>query len=203
MVVAIVAVGAWAAPGVTGEADRLAELIGAGPGRTIAEIGAGDGSFSMAIARKIQPGGTIYSTELDPDRLREIQERADRDQAANVVVIAAGAASTNLPDQCCDAAFMRNVYHHIRDTAAFNRSLRQAVKPGGLVAIIDFPPNSFGHLDPGGDEGGRNGHGVTARVVSREMERAGFVTDRVEEDWEGRTYLVLMRAPGPYKSVPE
>lgn len=211
LLLAGIAVLAWAAvsygpvvafhllpPTITGEVQRLAELIGAEPGRTVAEIGAGDGSFSIAIARRLQPDGTLYSTELDPERLREIQQRADRERAANVIVVAAGEASTNLPDQCCDAVFMRNVYHHIGDTDAFNRSLRQAVRPGGRVAVIDFPPRSFGHLDgpPAGTEGERNGHGVSARAVAREMERAGFVTERIEEDWGGRTYLVLLRAPG-------
>lgn len=184
-------------PALTGEADRLAELLGAEPGRTIAEIGAGDGSFSIAIARRLQPGGTLYSTELDPDRLREIRQRAEREHTANLIVVAAGEAATNLPEQCCDAVFMRNVYHHLRDTAAFNRSLRRTLKPGGRVAVIDFPPSSF----RGGEgEGGRNGHGVTARAVSSEMEKAGFVTEQVDEEWGGRTFLVLLRAPG---SIPE
>jgi SAM-dependent methyltransferase len=185
-------------PTLTGEADRLAALIGAEPGRTIAEIGAGDGAFSIAIARRLEPGGTLYSTELDPALLRRIQRRAERERAGNVIVVAAGEASTNLPEACCDAVFMRNVYHHIADTAAFNRSLRRAVKPGGLVAVIDFPPRSFAHLDrpPAGTEGERNGHGVSARTVAREMERAGFVAERIVEDWGGRTYLVLLRAPG-------
>jgi SAM-dependent methyltransferase len=184
-------------PSVTGEAGRLAELLGAEPGRTIAEIGAGDGSFSVAIARLLQPGGTLYSTELDPDRLGDIRKRVDRERLDNVVVVAAGEASTNLPDECCDAIFMRNVYHHIADTAAFNRSLRRAIRPGGRVAIIDFPPGALSGRDRPGDGGReRNGHGVTAHAVARELEEAGFVSERVDEDWGGRTYLVLLRAPG-------
>ena len=184
-------------PAITGEEDRLAEVLGAAPGRTIAEIGAGDGTFSVAIARRLLPGGTLYSTELDPNRLREIQERADREQLGNVVVVAAAPAATNLPDGCCEAVFMRNVYHHLADTAAFDRSLRQALRPGGRVAVIDFPPRSFSHLEGDeGAEGRRTGHGVTPRSVAREMERAGFVVERIDEDWGGRTFLVLLRAPG-------
>ena len=181
-------------PTLTGEEERLAALLEAWPGRTIAEIGAGDGSFSVPIARRLQPGGTLYSTELDPERLRDIKERADREQVSNLVVVAAAATGTNLPDNCCDAVFMRNVYHHITDTEAFNRSLRRTVRPGGTVAVIDFPPRSVG--PDRGPEGERNGHGVSAKAVASELQRAGFIVERIDEDWGGRTYLVLARAPG-------
>jgi len=185
-------------PTITGEEARLAELLDAAPGRVIAEIGAGDGDFSVAIARRLQPGGVLYSTELDAGLLLKIEDRAEREDLSNLVAVKAGVSSTNLPDACCDAVFMRNVYHHIGDIESFNRSLRKTVRPGGRVAIIDFPPRSFGHLDrpPADAAGERNGHGVSAQAVAKEMESAGFVVERIERDWGGRTYLVLLRAPG-------
>jgi SAM-dependent methyltransferase len=45
-----------------------------------------------------------------------------------------------LPDSCCDAMFMRDVYHHVTAPEAFNRSLFASLKPGGRLAILDFRP---------------------------------------------------------------
>jgi SAM-dependent methyltransferase len=185
-------------PTVTGEEARLAELLEAAPGKVVAEIGAGGGQFSIAIARRLEPGGRLYSTELDRKRLDEIRERAKREEASNVVVVEALPGETNLPEGCCDAIFMRNVYHHIGDTASFNRSLRKSIRPGGRLAVIDFPPRAFRGLDrpPEAASGERNGHGVGAKAVAKELEAAGFILERIDDDWGGRTYLVLMRAPG-------
>jgi hypothetical protein len=55
-----------------------------------------------------------------------------------VTVIEGAAASANLPAACCDAIFLRHVYHHLGDYGAFNKSLQSALKPGGRLAIIDF-----------------------------------------------------------------
>ena len=52
------------------------------------------------------------------------------------------AAATNLPPACCDAIFMRDVYHHITEPEAFNKSLAASLKPGGRLAVIDFPPDA-------------------------------------------------------------
>ena len=183
---------------VTGEDARLAALLQVVPGQAIAEIGAGSGALSIALARRIAPGGILYSTELDPDRRRQIRARAERARAANVVVVEAGEAATGLPDGCCDAIFMRNVYHHIGDTAPFNRSLIRAIRPGGRLAVIDFTPGAFWHLRqrPDGAAGKRTGHGVGPLAVVEELEEAGFRRERIALDWGGRLFLVLMRAPG-------
>ncbi len=64
----------------------------------------------------------------------------------NVTVIEGAAAATNLPDACCDAVFLRHVYHHITEIDAFNKSLLASLKPGGRLAIIDFVPDKGSQL---------------------------------------------------------
>jgi SAM-dependent methyltransferase len=67
----------------------------------------------------------------------------------NVTVIEGAEAATNLPDACCDAIFLRNVYHHITAVDAFNRSLVASLKPGGRLAIIDLEDRSGGQIPKG------------------------------------------------------
>jgi SAM-dependent methyltransferase len=183
-------------PGISGEADRLAALLDLKAGMVVAEIGAGSGTLTVELARHVGPAGRVYSTELSQSRLSEIRNRVKKAGLDNVRVIEAGETSTNLPDACCAAIVMRNVYHHVGDTRAFNASLRRSVIEGGLVAIIDFEPASFFHLSspPEGASPQRRGHGVLRSELAKELGAAGFSVEQEIADWGGRDFLVLFRA---------
>jgi predicted methyltransferase len=90
---------------------------------------------------------------------------------------------------------MRDVYHHIVDVNAFNRSLLAALKPGGRLAIIDFEPRKGSKL-PAGVNRNRGGHGVTPAIVEQEVGASGLKLDRTIAHWPpGSTefFLVLFR----------
>lgn len=182
-------------PGLSGEAERLAGLLGLRPGMVVAEIGAGSGTLTVELARQVGPAGRVYSTELSQSRLSEIRSRVKSAGLDNVLVVEAGETTTNLPEACCAAIVMRNVYHHVGDTRAFNASLRRSVIEGGLVAIIDFEPASFFHLSspPDGASPQRHGHGVLRSDLAKELGAAGFEVEREIADWGGRNFLVLFR----------
>jgi predicted methyltransferase len=91
----------------------------------------------------------------------------------NVVVVKGAVLTTNLPDGCCDAIFIRDVYHHFSDPSSMNRSLHAALKPGGRLAIIDFVPDTGSKL-PSGVPTDRGGHGIRPQQVIEEVTAAGF-----------------------------
>lgn len=178
------------------EAERLAEVLGVREGASIAEIGAGGGRFTETMARRVGPSGRVYSTEIDEESLEAIRKRMDAAGLRNVTIVEAGEAVTNLPDGCCEAVFLRNVYHHLRDPEAFAASLRRAVKPGGRLAIIDFEPASmpFHGGRPDGASERRDGHGVSRAHAAREMSAAGFTLEREVPEWAGPLWLMVFRA---------
>lgn len=192
---------AWGALQLRGRSDdpqRLAAALGLNPGMTAAEIGAGDGSLSVEIARILGPSGRLYSTELDKDRLADIREAADRAGLKNVTVVEAGVDRTNLPEQCCDAIFMRAVYHHFTAPDAITRDLHRVLRPGGRLAIIDFKPPWWLTLfegRPAGVRENRGGHGMPPEVLAREVMQADFALEQVTERWSGSYYLALFRRP--------
>ena len=111
-------------------------------------------------------------------------------------VIEAHATRTNLPERCCDALVLRRVYHHISDPHLMNASLLQSLKPGGLLAVIDFESDSAESPDPGNRDTGDQ-HGVTSATVVRELSQAGFEVATVEEGTRPGRYMVVVRRPVP------
>jgi predicted methyltransferase len=124
----------------------------------------------------------VFATDITEQALRWTREYAQKEGLTNVTVIQGGAATTNLPAECCDAVFLRHVYHHITAIDAFNKSLFASLRPGGRLAIIDFVAANGSEL-PDGVPANRGGHGVSSGVVIEEMKAAGFTHVRTIDAW--------------------
>lgn len=178
------------------EFDRLAELAGVAAGQTVADIGAGTGRLSVALARRVGAAGKVYATELSAANRDAIRRRAGAGGAANLVVVDADARGTKLPDGSCDLIVMRNVYHHIADPDAFGPGVRRALRDGGRLAVIDFEPGAlwFHGGRPAEASVRRPGHGVSRAAAIAEFGAAGFTVEREIPAWGGPMWLVLFRA---------
>jgi SAM-dependent methyltransferase len=185
----------FAARRVAQEADRLAEILAVQPASRIADIGAGDGEYSVELASRIVWLGHVFATEIDPDGVRGLAAAAANAGLSNVTTLQAREDSTNLPAGCCDAAFLRGVYHHLTKPGETNASLHQALRPGGRVAIIDFEPSWFlSTFFPVGDvPRNRGGHGISPEVVINEMQTAGFKLIHRIDDWPGGQYCLVFQ----------
>ena len=179
-----------------GEVERLAAWLEIQPGTRVADLGAGDGTFAIALARRVGPSGHVYATELDSERLADIRRAATEAKLSNVTVIEGAVSRTNLPEACCDALFSRMVYHHLTDPAAINADIFRALRPGGRLVVIDFEPggimNWIGRPETAERHGG---HGTPKETVVKEVTAAGFHLIQGPESWRGRTYAVLFRRP--------
>ena len=125
------------------EIERLALVLDLQPGDVVADVGAGDGWLSIEMAAIVGGSGRVFATELAADRRDAIRAAVAAAGLANVTVVEAGERETNLAPECCDAIFLRRVYHHLTDTAATNASLHAALKPGGRLAIIEIEFNGL------------------------------------------------------------
>lgn len=165
------------------EMARLRQVLALKPAMVVADVGAGNGELTFALARE---AGRVFSTELDAGRLRRLREA----KLANVTVIEASSKETNLPPNCCDAIVLRRVYHHLTEPSAVNASLLRSLRPGGVLVVIDFPPPFFL---------GRGAFGVPPQSVVTEVTGTGFRLERLIEDWPGRgplgSYCALFRKP--------
>ena len=174
------------------DAERLVKALDVHLASVVGEIGAGAGELTFAMARTVGEAGRVFTNELNTDRAKALQAEADKGGFKNVTVVEGHEADTNFPDRCCDAIFMRNVYHHFGDPPAMNASLLSSLKPGGRLAIIDFAPPSGGETAPG-HRGDDNHHGITPPTLERELKAAGF--EIVSSETKDRTVLVVARRP--------
>jgi ubiquinone/menaquinone biosynthesis C-methylase UbiE len=172
------------------EIDRLAKLMQWKPGSVVADVGAGDATYSFTAADEVGASGRVYATEIDPEKLKSIRAEVAKRKLDNVIVIEGTADDTKLPTSCCDAIFLRHVYHHLTQPLDFDKNLVRSLKPGARLAIIDFPPD--GHLDPvPGVPKNRGGHGVPKKVMVDELTSAGLQVEKEIDDWSGRDYCVI------------
>ena len=182
------------------EMPRLREVLALKPGMSVADVGAGRGELTAALAAEVGPSGQVFSTDIDPKALEQIRARVAAAALRNVTVLPAQASSTGLPVNCCDAVVLRRVYHHLSDPAAVNVDLLRVVRPGGVLAVIDFPPKlSWLWPVPKSVPRNRNGHGVAADLVVAEVTASGFELVKLIDDWPGRgplaSYCAVFRKP--------
>jgi predicted methyltransferase len=186
---------ASAADEFTADMKRLVPAIGLRAGQTVADIGAGQGELTVALAKEVGRSGRVLSTEMTQANRDRISRAAADAGLQNVTVLEAHATRTNLPAGCCDAAIIRFVYHHFTDPGPMNRSLFEAIKPGGHVAVIEFEPRGGGHTASPDKRAENNSHGVDADTVVKEMTAAGFERASVTTEKGVRGFMVIMRKP--------
>lgn len=173
------------------DAPRLVEVLELQPGMAVADVGTGGGAKAVVLGHWMG-SGRVYATDVTEHALRATREYVKKEGLTNVVVIEGAAASTNLPPACCEAIFLRNVYHHITAVDAFSKSLFESLKPGGRLAIIDFVPDAGSKL-PAGVPTNRGGHGIPPSVVIEEMKAAGLAHVRTIDTFDGVAFLTLFR----------
>ena len=179
------------------EIQRLARVMDWKAGQVIADVGAGEGEIGFAAAAAVGETGKVYLTELDEEKVAALQKGASRRKLKNVLIVAAAEKKTRLPDSCCDAIILRRVYHHFTAPSEMDVSLLRSLRPGGLLAVIEFPPRkSLTASDPvNGVPSNRGGHGIPKKILVEELTAAGFKLEKSCDDWPEDGYCLLFRQP--------
>lgn len=177
------------------ESQRILSALGLSAGMSAADVGAGEGRFTVPLAHKVGATGRVFATEVDRAELDKIEATIAAEGLANVTVVQGDQRDTGLPASCCDAILLRLVYHHFTDPAAMRRSLWRALRPGGRIAVIDVPPKPGWRKLEGVPE--RGGHGIPLEEVVADMRHEGFEVATRHESWpaEDDSYCIVFRRP--------
>ena len=155
--------------------DLAVSLLGIRPGMSVADIGAGVGYYSVRFAAKVGPQGKVYATDLQPEMIRLLRARLEKEKVGNVEPVLGSETETKLPDQSIDMAVLVDVYHEFSEPRKMLASLRRALKPGGRLVLLEFRQE-----DPKVPI--REEHKMSVATVKRELTADGFVLDKLVSD---------------------
>ena len=137
------------------------------PGQTIADLGAGSGYYSFRIAPLVGPKGRVLAIDVQPEMLRTIEARARRERVNNLETVRASAYDPHLAPSSVDLVFMVDVYHELEYPYEVMTHVRDALKPGGRIALIEYRKE-----DPA--VAIKEVHKMSEEQIVRELTAAGF-----------------------------
>lgn len=140
---------------------RVMDILRIGQGKSVADIGAGSGWFTVRAAKRAGAGGTVYAVDINSEAVQYITERVKKEHIANVKAILSKPDDPLLPKDSVDAVLLLKTYHEVARPIELLRNLRPALRADAKVGIIDRNGN--------GED-----HGVGSDVVIREAKEAGY-----------------------------
>jgi ubiquinone/menaquinone biosynthesis C-methylase UbiE len=122
--------------------------LGLGPGTRVADVGAGDGYYTVRLARRLGPGATIYAQDVERRYLDRLAARLAREGIAGITLVHGTPTDPRLPAGAIDVAILAHVYHEVENPYEFMYRLHAALAPGARVAIIDVDKPTQEHGTP-------------------------------------------------------
>jgi len=165
---------------------QILDALGVAEASVVADVGAGSGWFTVRLARRVGPNGKVYAQDVQQEMLAATTRRVRREGLANVTPVLGRGSDPGLPAGALDAVLVVDVLHEIEDRVTLLANLGRAMKPGGLIGIVDFKPGGAG---PGPDPGDR----VPPEDVEREASRAGLELRRRETFLPFQYFLIFGR----------
>lgn len=141
--------------------ERVMDLLGIAPGKTVADIGAGSGWFTVRAARRVGESGKVFAVDINPEAADYVNERAKKENLHNIQTIVSKPDDPELPATSTDAVLLLKTYHEVEHPITLLQKLRPALRPGAKVGVIDRAGN--------GED-----HGINRDVVEREAAQAGY-----------------------------
>jgi predicted methyltransferase len=120
-----------------GEAEQVMQLAGVAPGMSVADVGAGEGYYTVRLSPVVGPKGRVLAEDIVPQTRDRLSDRVQRERLDNVAVKLGTADNPMLPAASFDRVFLVHMYHEVQSPYAFLWHLREGVKPGGLVIVVD------------------------------------------------------------------
>jgi predicted methyltransferase len=172
-----------------GEAEEVMELAAVKPGMSVADVGAGEGYYTVRLARVVGAKGRVLAEDIMPEVRDELSDRIQLERLDNVAVKLGTADNPMLPPASFDRVFLVHMYHEVAQPYAFLWHLREGVKPDGLVVVVDSnrPVKQ---------------HGMPPAELKCEFAALGMQPVKFSVLTGGEVYLMAFRLAGP-RPAPE
>jgi ubiquinone/menaquinone biosynthesis C-methylase UbiE len=117
---------------------EIVAALGLSPGMSVADVGAGTGLFTQLFAEKVGQTGRVYAVDIATGFLAHIATEAKKRGRTQVLTVQGSQLTVNLPRQSVDLVFLCDVYHHLENPEKTLASIREALRPGGTLVVVDF-----------------------------------------------------------------
>jgi predicted methyltransferase len=180
---------------------RVIETLHLRTGDTAADVGCGDGFYTIPLARFLSPSGKVFAVDIDDAQLFKLKQHLSEEGLKNVEVIKSTADDPKLPADRLDAALIANAYHEMTAHEEILRHVRAALKSGGTFVLMEGIWDS--REGQSRDEQIKH-HQLAPKLAKQEVERAGFEIVEVrdpflerppDEDGKSRWWLIVARKP--------
>ena len=153
---------AWQQP------ERVVAALGLERGDVVADVGAGTGYFVPWLSAAVGDSGTVFAADVEPDMVEYLRERADRQDLVNVVPVLCSYDDPRLPAHSTDVVLFVNTWHHVEDRVAYAERLRDDLRPGARLVLVDYDKN------PERPHGPPPEHCLSPEEAIAELEQAGW-----------------------------
>jgi predicted methyltransferase len=120
------------------DTKTLLKALDVKPGQTVCDLGAGNGFYTLQIARLVGDGGKVIAQEIQPEMLELLKKRADKEDAKNIEYVVGTYTDPKLRPESCDLILLVDVYHEMSNPVEMLAGIRKALKPTGRLALVEF-----------------------------------------------------------------
>lgn len=179
------------------DTDALLDAMQIENGHWVADVGSGDGDYTLPMAERVGSSGRVFAVDVDHDPLDELREKLRENDVENVTTVYSIEDNPMLPVNTLDAVLVRNAYHHFTEHEAMLRHIRASLRPGGRLVIEEsVSEDMLGESR----EAQVEEHDIGIGYVREELEAAGFEIQREEDrlmetDW-GIYWMIVATRPG-------
>jgi len=160
--------------------ERAMDVVGVAPGMVVGEAGAGDGYFSLPMARRVGPEGAVYANDISRRVLSQLESNARREQLDNVHVVEGDVDDPRFPRRDLELVVIVHAFHDFTQPVAWLRNVKKYLGPGATVAIIDRDPSQVG-----------DSHFWPRERIVRYAEEAGFEPTKVVDSISRHLIVVI------------
>jgi predicted methyltransferase len=168
--------GTGTAPAVRREDwQRVSDIfaaLGAAPGSRIADLGAGEGWLTVRLARQVGPSGRVFAVDISEAALGRLAETLAKDTLRNVELVLAEDDDPRLPFGTLDGVVILNAYHEMTKRVPVLDGVKRALKPGGVLVIVDNAPRDSTAARPRKEQ--MDDHVLALDFARDDLEAQGF-----------------------------
>ena len=168
--------------------DVALNVLKIAKGTSVADIGAGSGYLTVRLAARVGPAGHVFATDVQPQMLNILARRLSDRKITNVTLIEGTLDDPKLPPASVDLALMVDVYHELSQPQAILRHLREALKPGGRLVLLEYRKEDV--TVPIKPE-----HKMSVAEAKMEVEAEGFTLSKVDEALPRQHILIFVATP--------